>query len=101
VNRPRLLGRRRSGPPSGYVIADAPVPLTSAPDGRTHLINAADHAHAIAHRTGRFTTRCGRTVLPTSLSTPPGPRCRDCHAGRIPAASPDRSSSGARTLTPS
>ena len=99
MNRPPLrdrLGRRRDTM-TGCSAVDTPVPLTSAPDGRTHLIDAADYTHAIAHRTGVFTTRCGRTVLPTSLSTPPGPRCRDCHSS-VTTTSSGRSSS-VRLLT--
>lgn len=95
MNRPRLrdrLTRHRSAPRPSYTAPDAPVPLTSAPDGRTHLIDAADHAHAIAHRTGVFTTRCGRSVLATSLTTPPGPHCRACHTPTRPVASLDRTS---------
>jgi hypothetical protein len=92
MNRLRLRDRRTSTPRSRSIVRDAPIPLTSTPDGRTHLIGAAEHAYAIAHRIGVFATRCGRSVLPTSLTTPPGPPCRDCYTPTSPVTSASRSS---------
>ena|GEM_PF-2941231 len=97
MNRPSLrdrLGRRRSAPRTSYTARDTSVPLTSATDGRTHLIDDTEHDHAIAHRAGVFTTRCGLRVLPASLATPPGPRCGDCHSPRPPVVSLERASGG-------
>lgn len=101
MNGPRLrdrLGRRRRAPRTSYATWDTSVPLTSAPDGQTHLIDDTEHAHAIAHRTGIFTTRCGLRVLPASLATPPGPRCGDCHSPRPPVDSLEHALGG-RVLT--
>ncbi|MGH3566293.1 MAG: hypothetical protein ACRDRH_09720 [Pseudonocardia sp.] len=75
----RLLRRRIPAGPA-RTDRDAPIPLTSATDGRTHLISAANLDRTIAEHGSTFRTLCGRTVLAASLAAPPGPRCPGCHS---------------------
>jgi hypothetical protein len=74
------LPRRRTPPQTAPGPRDAPIPLTSATDGRTHLISTAELDRTIAEQRSRYRTLCGSDVLAAALAAPPGPLCRDCHA---------------------
>ncbi|GAA3362209.1 hypothetical protein [Saccharopolyspora gregorii] len=54
--------------------------MTSAHDGRDHLVGEAEMAEGLAGRQGRYRARCGLLVLVAELSRPPAlpcPRCRE------------------------
>ena len=77
----RLLRRRTpTAPQAATTPREAPIPLTGATDGRTHLVSTADLDRTIAEQGNRYRTLCGRTVLAAALTAPPGTRCRDCYA---------------------
>lgn len=73
------LPRRRT-PQQATTTREAPILLTSAIDGRTHLVSTADLDRTIAERSSRYRTLCGRAVLAAALTAPPGSRCNDCYA---------------------
>jgi|GEM_PF-2941230 len=69
----RLRARRTPTPDPFPAEVDNTVPVTSATDGRTHLV-ALDHPPpTTGHR-----ARCGHTVLAASLTQPSGPACVLC-----------------------
>ena len=75
--------RRRCNPVQAPTTArQAPIQLTSATDGHSHLISSVDLDPTISEHGSLYRTLCGRTVLAAALAAPPGPHCRDCYARR-------------------
>lgn len=60
------------------------LPVTSARDGREHLV--AEHLMTIGSA-GRYPALCGHRVWATALACPSGPPCRACLAVRNPRSS--------------
>jgi hypothetical protein len=76
------------------------VGVTAIPDGRTHLIDEAVLAVALAAGSGRLPVVCGGIVVPAALGEPPGRPCPLCRAAL--ALSPDgRPSRGRASGRPS
>ncbi|MDQ4031021.1 MAG: hypothetical protein M3332_01615 [Actinomycetota bacterium] len=55
-----------------------PTPVTSAVDGRAHLLSQQAATEGLVAGHGEYTALCGRRVLAAALATPPGPTCLDC-----------------------
>lgn len=69
------------------VLPGAVLPVTSARDGREHLV--AEHLMTIGSA-GRYPALCGHRVWAAVLACPSGPPCRDCLAVRNPRSSGHR-----------
>lgn len=54
------------------------VELTAVEDGRSHRVDVDEYGAGLASGSGRYRTKCGRTVLATSMVAAPGPECRAC-----------------------
>ena len=54
--------------------------MTCALDRREHAVCDAAVAAGHSQRRGVYRAVCGRTVMPTSLTSPPGRRCDNCVA---------------------
>ena len=52
--------------------------MTSASDGRTHTITAAEFEHGVLQGRGRYRAVCGAGVLVAPMTSDPGPRCSRC-----------------------
>jgi hypothetical protein len=60
--------------------------MTCLLDGWEHAVT--DEQMAEGAPRGRYLSVCGRLVTPGSLFSPPGRRCRTCHATLTPAPAP-------------
>ena len=52
--------------------------MTSASDGRTHTITAAEFEHGVLQGRGRYRAVCGAGVLAAPMTSDPGPHCSRC-----------------------
>jgi hypothetical protein len=52
--------------------------MTSAADGHTHAITAAEFEHGVLTGLGRYRAACGADVVVASMVANPGPRCPRC-----------------------
>jgi hypothetical protein len=52
--------------------------MTSAADGHTHAITAADFEQGVLTGVGRYRAACGADVVVASMVACPGPRCPRC-----------------------
>ena len=74
--------RGTAGPPAAASPPPALIQLTSARDGRAHLVTDLDFAYGMSAGFGIYPALCGATVLVGSLASAPGPRCIACRALR-------------------
>lgn len=60
-----------------HAVGDRALRVTSARDGREHLVTQEAMTPGSA---GRYPALCGRQVWAAALTCPVGPPCRDCFA---------------------
>jgi hypothetical protein len=66
------------GSSPGAAIRRELMDMTSAADGHTHAITAAEFEQGVLTGVGRYRAACGADVVVASMVACPGPRCPRC-----------------------